>query len=168
MICHTKSPPARSALNFNATSHSLGQASREPGHRLAGKIWYTKYHRDVDVVSSELSGNAKYVMWIVCRCGNTTIHHNHNFFLPFGGCYMRWLWRFMHHTQLGFTNCALSLGLLPTCSYFLIEIHLYAILSFGDCEVECPLDKRLETEVCMFFPMSAWNCSHLELGRSWC
>ena len=62
MVCHTKSPPARSALNFVATSHSLGQASREPGHRLAGKIWYTKYHRDVDVVSSELSGNAKYVM----------------------------------------------------------------------------------------------------------
>ena len=84
MICHTKSPPARSALNFNATSHSLGQASREPDHGLAGKSWYTRYHRDVDVVSSELSGNAKYVMWIVCRCGNTTIHHNYNFLYHLG------------------------------------------------------------------------------------
>ena len=101
----------------------------------------------------------------VCRCGSTTIHHNHNFFLPLGVCDMRWLWRFMHHTQLGFTNCALSLGLPPTCSYFLIGIHLYAILSFGDCEVECPLDKRLETEVCMFFPMSAWNCSFPWVGK---
>ena len=101
----------------------------------------------------------------VCRCGSTTIHHNHNFFLPLGVCDMRWLWRFMHHTQLGFTNCALSLGLPPTFSYFLIGIHLYAILSFGDCEVECPLDKRLETEVCMFFPMSAWNCSFPWVGK---
>ena len=54
----------------------------------------------------------------------------------------------------GFTNCALSLGLPPICSYFLIEIHLDGILSFGDCEVECPLDKRLETEVCGVHPLS--------------
>ena len=169
MICHTKSPPARSALNFNATSHSLGQASREPDHGLAGKSWYTRYHRDVDVVSSELSGNAKYVMWIVCRCGNTTIHHNYNFLYHLGVVICD-----------GYEDlCTIPNWDLPTALYHwdycqLVPIswsryiHLYAILSFGDCEVECPLDKRLETEVCMFFPMSAWNCSHLELGRSWC